>query len=177
MIKLKSDHKSRGKPPLAAFIDNDNIINGIRDQYDNSTGYDIEKTLEFVRDEGNLRIGRVYFNPGDFADSNKEKILHKFNMNQFEPVFTDSYRHKSLTDPNMVWDISEVCYQHPEIEKFVIVSGDKDFLPVIRNLHEKGKDGVLMWVEGCESRDLRETAKKLGWKTYDIPPYKKVTSR
>jgi len=173
MKKQKNDSKN---PPLAAFIDNDNIFNGIRDQYNKErvAGYDIDKVIEFLEDEGDLRFGKVYFNPGEF-EKNKLGILHKFKMNLIEPVYTDTYYHKngrkSLADPNIIWDISEVFHKQPEIKKFAIVSGDKDFLPIIRKLHAEGKKGVLMYVEGTEAGDLRETADKIGWKMYTIPPF------
>lgn len=170
MKKLK-----RNEPPLAVFIDNDNIYNGIKDQYDNAKGYDIDKLVEFLQDEGDLRFGRVYLNPGDFHG--KKYLLHKFNINLIKPVFTDSYKHKSLADTNIIWDISKTYQERPEIEKYAIVSGDKDFLPVIRRLHEGGKDGLLMCVEGTEARDLRKTAKNIGWKMYDVAPHKEASNR
>lgn len=166
--------KSKKETPLAAFIDNDNIISGIEEQYDNMRSYNIDKLTEFLRDEGDLKFGKVYFNPSVF-DLRKKGLLHKFTMNLLEPVYTDTYKYengsKSLADPKMVWDIAKVCYEKPEIKKFAIVSGDKDFLPVIRRLHAEGKDGVLMYVDGTEAYDLRKTAEDIGWNTYPVPPY------
>ncbi len=179
MKELKRNESSENQPKLAAFIDNDNIHKGIKKQYENTKGYDIEKLVEFLQDEGDLRFGRVYLNPGDFQG--KQGLLHKFNMDLLRPVYTDTYRYKddnkSLADTNIIWDISETYHKRPEIEKYAIVSGDKDFLPVIRRLHEKGKDGVLMWVDGEEAKDLRKTANKIGWETYTVPPYKGASNR
>lgn len=179
MNKLKKEESSEGSPPLAAFIDNDNIKKGIDDQYDSYTGYDIEKTFEILKEEGELRIGKVYFNPGDFQE--KGNLLHRFNMNLFEPIFTNTYRYKgddkSLADPNMIWDVSKVYNNRPEIKKFAIVSGDKDFLPIMRKLHSRGKDGVLIYVSKSAADDLVETAEKIGWETIEAPPYKMTSSR
>lgn len=161
-------------PPLAAFIDNDNIMKSLREQYESSEtrGYDIEKIVKFLQDEGDLRIGKVYLNPGDFQNPRKKSLLHKLNMNLFEPVYTDAYKYKSLTDPNMIWDIAKVFHEQPEIKKFAIISGDKDFLPIMKELHASGKEGVLMYVDGSEAKDLRKTAEKIGWKTYEVPIYR-----
>ncbi len=175
MKRLNRKQSSESQPKLAVFIDNDNIKNGIDDQYEDAHVYDIDKLVEFLRDEGDLRFGRVYLNPGDFQG--KQGLLHKFNINLIRPVFTDSYEYKSLADTNIIWDISKTYHERPEIEKYAIVSGDKDFLPVIRRLHEGGKDGLIICVEGTEARDLRKTAKNLGWKMYDVPPYKKASNR
>lgn len=169
--------KSNEEPPLAAFIDNDNIFKSIEERYDDPSvdGYDIEETVEYLQDEGDLRIGKVYLNPSDFGRN--QALLHKFNMNLIQPFYTDTYQHKSLADTNITWDVSKVYHEHPEIEKFAIVSGDKDFLPVVRELHRAGKDGVLMFVEGSEAKDLRKTAEKIGWNTYDIPVFRRASSR
>lgn len=170
MRRHSSKHSSA---PLAAFIDNDNIMRSLQDQYESPEvrGYDIEKIMKFLEDEGDLRIGKVYLNPGDFQNPRKKSLLHKFNMNLFEPVYTDSYEHKSLADPNMIWDIAQVFHEKPEIRKFAIISGDKDFLPIMKKLHASGKEGVLMYVDGSEAKDLRKTAEKIGWKTYGVPIY------
>lgn len=175
---LKRNTLEADKPPLAAFIDNDNIVKGIEDQYQSSSvqGYDIEKIVEYLKDEGELRIGRVYFNPSDFENVKKKSLLHRFNINLIEPRFTDTYKHKSLADPNMVWDIAEVFHNHPEIEKFAIISGDKDFLPIMRKLHAAGKDGILIYVDGSEAKDLQETAENIGWKKYEVPVYRRGSS-
>lgn len=176
---MKKVYSPEDKPPLAAFIDNDNIIKSIRSYNKNARTYDIEKIIEILEAEGQLRIGRAYFNPGDFQG--KGNLLHKFNENLIEPIFTDSYKYsekemKSLADPNMIWDISTIAHERPEIEKFAIVSGDKDFCPIIKKLHERGKKGVLMYVEGSEADILRKTADRIGWKMYNVPPYRKVRS-
>jgi len=173
--ELKRNKSSENQPKLAAFIDNDNIHKGVKEQHEDAIGYDINEVVEYLRDEGDLRFGRVYLNPGDFQG--KKGLLHKFNMDLLRPVYTDSYRHKSLADTNIIWDISEAYHNRPEIEKFAIVSGDKDFLPVMRHLHEGGKDGVLMYVDGTEAKDLRKTANEIGWETYTIPPYKGASNR
>ncbi|KXB07476.1 hypothetical protein AKJ54_00245 [candidate division MSBL1 archaeon SCGC-AAA382K21] len=176
---MKEVNSSENNQSLAAFIDNDNIFKSVKSCHNNPRGYDIEKVVEYLNDEGDLRFGRIYFNPGDFQG--KRSLLHKFNENLIEPVFTDSYdsngETKSLADSRMIWDIAKVYHEHSEIDKFAIVSGDKDFWPVIRKLHEHGKDGVLMYVEGSEADILRKTAKKIGWKTYSVPPYTKARSR
>jgi len=50
------------------------MMKSLEEQYESSgfRGYDIEKIGKFLEDEGDLRIGKVYLNPGDFQNPRKK---------------------------------------------------------------------------------------------------------
>jgi len=162
---------------MAVYIDNDNTILSVKDQT-GSTAYDIEKMAKDLGTEGNMVIGRVYLNPGTFSQS---RLMHVFWEQGFQPVYAASYHAgdtiKSLADPQMVLDIQETLYERPSIEKFVIASGDKDFVPVIRKLREKEKEVILMYIEGSEAEILRKDAERLGIKQMEVPIRRRAASR
>ena len=52
--------------------------------------------------------------------------------------------HKNSTDVRLTLDCLETCYEHPEIEVFVIVSADADFAPLVNKLRMKGRQTIIV---------------------------------
>lgn len=47
---------------------------------------------------------------------------------------------KNLADPTAIIDIGESIFAHPELGRYVLATGDKDFIPAVRKLRRYGKD-------------------------------------
>jgi uncharacterized protein (TIGR00288 family) len=58
--------------------------------------------------------------------------------------------HKNAADVRMTLDCLETCYEHSEIEVFVIVTGDVDFVPLVNKLRMKGRETIVV-VENQDS--------------------------
>ena len=60
------------------------------------------------------------------------------------PVLCPSFRNgtsapKNLADPTAIIDIGESMFAHPEVDRYVLATGDKDFIPAVRKLRMYGK--------------------------------------
>ena len=160
---------NRGDRGVALFIDHYNILNGC----DNVgiLGYNYDALAEVASEAGQTVLGRVYL----ITDISSGGKLYKFFELGIEPVYTPQYgagdkdTPKSLADPMMVCDIMQTLYERPFIKTFVIVSGDKDFIPVIRKISEHGKRAIIIGVERSTAQALTTECARLNFKflTYE----------
>jgi uncharacterized protein (TIGR00288 family) len=164
-----SEEPDRGDRGVALFIDHYNILNGC----DNVgiPGYNYDALAEVASEAGQMVLGRVYL----ITDISSGGKLYKFFELGIEPVYTPQYgagdkdKSKSLADPMMVCDIMQTLYERPFIKTFVIVSGDKDFIPVIRKISEHGKRAIIIGVEKSTAQALTTECVRLNFKflTYE----------
>ena len=131
--KNTPDHK------VALFIDNDNIevscFNTLNKPYD----YDI--IVKEVEKYGRIVVSKVFLDT--ITSGRRQFELFKRGI---EPVYVPCYSDKagtpkkSLADPMIICEVMRTLYEKPHIDTFVIVSGDKDFVPLIRTIaqhHDK----------------------------------------
>jgi len=155
------NHNDRG---VALFIDHYNILNGCNKAGIGSYNYDA--LVEVASKAGQVVLGRVYL----VTDRSSAGMLHKFFEFGIEPVYTPEYdtgdedRPKSLADPMMVCDIMQTLYERPFIKTFVIVSGDKDFIPVMRKISEHGKRAIVIGVENSTAKSLTTECARLNFR-------------
>ncbi len=146
---------------VALFIDHYNILDGCSNV--GIPGYTYDVLVEVASKAGQMVLGRVYL----VTDRSSAGMLHKFFEFGIEPVYAPEYKtgdgekRKSLADPMMVCDILQTLYERPFIETFVIVSGDKDFIPLIRKIAEHGKRAIVIGVEGSTSYSLIKECDRL----------------
>ena len=68
-------------------------------------------------------------------------------------------RQQSTVDLNMVMDIVDTALDRPQIDTFILMTGDRDFVRISAKLkHRFGKRVVISGVPGTVSRDLIESA-------------------
>ena len=75
------------------------------------------------------------------------------------PVFNSNEvnsKSKSLADPMMIIDIIETLLKNNTITTIVLITGDKDFIPIIRKIKEYGKKVILISTENTASALIRE---------------------
>ena len=146
---------------VALFIDHYNILDGCSNV--GIPGYTYDVLVEVASKAGQMVLGRVYL----VTDRSSTGMLHKFFEFGIEPVYAPEYKtgddekRKSLADPMMVCDIMQTLYERPFIKTFVIVSGDKDFIPLIRKIAEHGKRAIVIGVEGSTSYPLIKECDRL----------------
>jgi len=158
------EEPNRGDMGVALFIDHYNILDGCSNVGIPSYNYDV--LVEVASKAGQMVLGRVYL----VTDISSGGKLYEFFKLGIEPVYTPQYRAgaedkpKSLADPMMVCDIMQTLYERPFIKTFVIASGDKDFIPVIRKISEHGKRAILIGVEGSTAPALTGECARLNFK-------------
>ncbi len=116
---------------IALLVDFDNVVLGLEDP-----GFDIELVVNALRERGTIVLGRVY---GDWYRHNRhrrklmEQGLELVETPAFGPVI------KNSADIRIALDGFEIGLTQPHIDTFAIVSGDSDFLPLIKKLQSLGR--------------------------------------
>jgi uncharacterized LabA/DUF88 family protein len=65
--------------------------------------------------------------------------------------------HKNAADMKLCIDAMEILYTRPEISTFVLIAGDRDYIPVIQHLKRKAKVVRVVGFQGSMSGDLLTT--------------------
>ncbi len=116
---------------IALLVDFDNVVLGLEDP-----GFDIELVVNALRERGTIVLGRVY---GDWYRHNRhrrrlmEQGLELVETPAFGPVI------KNSADIRIALDGYEIGLTQSHIDTFAIVSGDSDFLPLIKKLQSLGR--------------------------------------
>jgi len=64
--------------------------------------------------------------------------------------------HKNAADMQLCIDALEVLYTRPDIQTFVFMAGDRDYIPVIQHLRRQGRRVVVVGFKDSTSGDLRQ---------------------
>ena len=127
---------SLGGARIALLIDFDNVILGIDDP-----GFDVELVVNALRERGTIVVSRVY---GDwYRHSRHRRKLMEHGLELVEaPAFGPVI--KNSADIKIALDGLELGMTQPHINTFCLVSGDSDFLPLIKKLQGLGKNVLVI---------------------------------
>ena len=85
---------------------------------------------------------RVYWN------SHAERNRELFERYGFSPILIGKYSGlKNGADIRMAMDVVETTYMRSDIDEFILLTGDSDFVPVIERLREKAKRSAIVATE------------------------------
>jgi len=85
---------------------------------------------------------RVYWN------SHAERNRERFERHGFAPILIGKYSGlKNGADIRMAMDVVEATYTRSDIDEFILLTGDSDFVPVIERLKEKAKRSAIVATE------------------------------
>jgi uncharacterized LabA/DUF88 family protein len=65
--------------------------------------------------------------------------------------------HKNAADMKLCIDAMDILYTRPEITAFILIAGDRDYIPVIQHLKRKAKTVRVVGFQGSVSGDLLTT--------------------
>ncbi len=127
---------SLGGARIALLIDFDNVILGIDDP-----GFDVELVVNALRERGTIVVSRVY---GDwYRHSRHRRHLMEHGLELVEaPAFGPVI--KNSADIKIALDGYEIGMTMPHINTFCLVSGDSDFLPLVKKLQGLGKNVLII---------------------------------
>ncbi len=89
--------------------------------------------------------------------------LGPLKANGFNPIHVPSFtyegqngkkNHKNAVDIQLSIDIADVMHNQPHIQTFVLVSGDKDFVPIVELVRRYGKRLVAIGIDETTSAHL-----------------------
>ena len=149
-MKNKSEEKLQNT--IAVFIDFENLY------YSSLNNYGEEPDLMIIRKlcekKGGIASIQVF---GDWVRFNEQ--IDSLQMSGMQPVFTPLSRtEKSSADTFICVYAMKLFMQNENINTLILVSGDRDFIPLLNELRSLGKNTFLMGVPGSISRDLVNVA-------------------
>lgn len=134
---------------IALFIDYDNTCRNADPRID----FDLIK--RFLSDKGLFVFGKVYFN---YDKDTLGGFIHKLWEFNMEAVYCPTFpRHevnsesKSIADPRIIIDIMETLLKNETITTIALMTGDKDFIPLVRKIREYGKKLILIYSKNAAS--------------------------
>jgi len=137
---------------IAVFIDFENIAIWARQEF-----FDFELTplIEYLQSRGTLSIKRAYGDWTAFRTYRDELLAHSIDLIQLFSVRES----KNRADIRIALDALETAVTRPQIDTFVIISGDSDFSMLASRLREYGRYTVgigprkithMLLVQSCD---------------------------
>lgn len=147
---------------VAVFVDFENIYISIRNKYGQQPNFDSirDKCLEY----GRVTIARAY------ADWYRyPRVTNALYANSIEPMYVPTYYYdrdegrigraiKNSVDIHMCIDCMKTLYTHPNIDTYVVITGDRDFIPLINAIRQQGKRAIVIGVADAASSHLAQSA-------------------
>lgn len=131
---------------LALFCDFENIALGVRDA--KYARFDIRRVLERLLLKGSIIIKRAYCDWERYAEF--KRVMHEASFELIEiPHVRQSG--KNSADIRLVVDALDCCHTRPQVDTFVIISGDSDFSPLVSKLRENGRLVIGVGVKNSTS--------------------------
>lgn len=130
--------RTEGSSETAIFWDYENVKDSAR----HMTGTNAplaESIVDYSRSQGHLRVKTVYAN---WRRENEVVAQTLYSMG-FEPIHV-SLKKANSVDVKLTVDCLNAAYQYPEIEHFLIVTADKDFIPLVNALRALEKRVTLI---------------------------------
>jgi len=129
------------------LIDYQNLHHHLKHQIEDGSPADIcTELLAAIRDHlsGNrITIGRAY---ADFSglDDHTRHVKRSLYLHGIEPVYVPATMHRNTSDLQLAVDAIEIRETRPEIETFILLTGDRDYVPVVQALVSAGKRVVCV---------------------------------
>ncbi|GEM_PF-1012370 len=153
--------ETKPKKDVALFIDFENVYIAVREIYGQNPNF--EYITEKAKEYGRLIIARAY------ADWYRyQRVTNALYANGIEPVYVPTYYYgqaphkataiKNSVDIHMVIDAMRILYTHENIGIFIFVTGDRDFIPLVNAIRQKGKECVVIGVAEAASSHLAQSA-------------------
>jgi hypothetical protein len=97
-----------------------------------------------------------------------QRVTNALYANGIEPVYVPTYYYgqerkkasaiKNSVDIHMVIDAMRTVYTHDNIDTYIFVTGDRDFIPLVNAIRQKGKECIIIGVAEAASSHLAQSA-------------------
>ena len=147
---------------LAIFIDWENIYISTVTEY--GAKPNVSAILEKAREYGRIVSAMAYadWTDGDFRDAPptlySNGISPRYISARYFPGGRSQKRRTNSIDVMLAVECSDFLHAHPQVDTYVLVTGDGDFIPLVSLLRSRGKRVVVIGVSEATSYHLIETA-------------------
>ena len=150
------------RPDVAVFIDFENVYVSVRDKLNANPNF--EAIMDRCSDLGRVVISRAY------ADWYRyPRVTSALYANAIEPIYVATYYYdkdvgrtgraiKNSVDMNLCIDAMKTLFTNPNISRFVLVTGDRDFIPLVNSIRQQGKEVYIIGIGGAASTHLAQSA-------------------
>lgn len=150
------------RPDVAVFIDFENVYVSVRDKLNANPNF--EAIMDRCSDLGRVVISRAY------ADWYRyPRVTSALYANAIEPIYVATYYYdkdlgrtgraiKNSVDMNLCIDAMKTLFTNTNISKFVLVTGDRDFIPLVTSIRQQGKEVYVIGIGGAASTHLAQSA-------------------
>ncbi len=157
---IKSSNRSG--EDVAVYIDFENIYISVRNRYDTNPNF--ESVMDLCSEYGRVTIARAY------ADWYRyPRVTNALYANGIEPIYVPTYHYnrdsgrvgkaiKNSVDMHLCIDMMKTLYAYPNIQTYVLVTGDRDFIPLINAVRQLGKRTVVIGVAQATASHLAQAA-------------------
>jgi len=147
---------------LTIFIDWENIYISTVSEYNSKPN--VSAILEKAREYGRIVSATAYadWTDGDFRDAPptlySNGISPRYISARYFPGGKSSKRRTNSIDVMLAVECSDFLHTHPQVDTYVLVTGDGDFIPLVNLLRSRGKKVVVIGVSEATSYHLIESA-------------------
>ncbi|HEY0605999.1 MAG TPA: NYN domain-containing protein [Herpetosiphonaceae bacterium] len=154
--------RPKSRDDVAVFIDFENVYVSVREKFDATPNF--EMIMDRCEDYGRIVIARAY------ADWYRyPRVTSALFANGVEPMYVPTYYYdrevgrtgrpiKNSVDIHLCIDVMRSLYTQHHIDKFVLVTGDRDFIPLVNAIRQNGKEVVIIGIGGASSAHLAQSA-------------------
>lgn len=159
---MADNSRSFGGQDVAVFIDFENIYISVLAEYD--VNPDFEAIIEKAEEFGRVSVAQAYADWTPYSH-----YINSLHAYQIDPIYVPAYHYgeggkqkggaiKNSVDMFLCINAMKMLYSHPNIQTFVLITGDRDFVPLIKTIREFGKRTVVIGVAGAASAHLAQAA-------------------
>ena len=127
---------------VCLLIDFENLVYGLKDQYGEDRLADelnVNLLFNLAEEYGHVVLANAYADWRAYAVNQFQIDLYRLGVDLVHVV---AKRGKNAVDVKMAVDAIETIWTLPHIQTFIIVSGDRDFIHVLKMLRRHGKTVV-----------------------------------
>ena len=165
-----------GSREIALLLDWENIRFGLQQQ---NLAPNISAIMEEAQGLGRVVIARAYADFQNHMMFNDPRRLYAAGI---EPVYVPgrvyqndqdgiiSSVRKNSVDVKLTADCVEFCHRYPNIDAYMLVSGDGDFIHLVKTLRPYGKFVAIVALSWTASPRLTESADWVKYYDLDVEP-------
>ena len=143
---------------VAVYMDYENLYVSLKSTVKMEPDFDV--IMEKCREFGRVTTARAYADWSEFS----RVLTSQMFANGFEPVYVPTRKfydaktrgeaRKNSVDIHITIDIIKSLFLHENIDVVIIISGDRDYVPLINQIRQAGKKVYALGVAGCTSSEL-----------------------
>ncbi len=143
---------------VVVFFDFENIVYSLRNSRRENPNFEL--LMDKCQEYGRVVLARAY------ADwSRHGTVIAPLQASGFDPIYVPTYFYennekktrKNAVDIHIAIEAVEVMFTQPHINIFVLLTGDKDFIPLANALRRHGKTVIAVGVKGTTSPYMRQS--------------------